>query len=175
MTVPRSRRAPSPWRTTSPCPRGRMSLPPAVQDAQRAEWNRYATAVAAHEDLHAADDKAPMTLSAPPWARRRSAPQSTPFRRRPPQQTPRRVPGTRPTLLPRSTRSVPPRSPDRRRRWSSAPRRSSTARRPFRSRAPKLIDPPTGAIRSLRCCFGMARNTRRPRPRRVSALLASFS
>jgi hypothetical protein len=30
---------------------------PAVQDAQRAEWNRYATAVAAHEDLHAADDK----------------------------------------------------------------------------------------------------------------------
>jgi hypothetical protein len=31
---------------------------PAVQDAQRTEWNRYATAVAAHEDLHAADDKA---------------------------------------------------------------------------------------------------------------------
>ena len=30
---------------------------PAVQDVQRAEWNRYATAVAAHEDLHAADDK----------------------------------------------------------------------------------------------------------------------
>ncbi len=29
----------------------------AVQDAQRAEWNRYTTAVAAHEDLHAADDK----------------------------------------------------------------------------------------------------------------------
>jgi hypothetical protein len=31
---------------------------PAVQDAQRTEWNRYTTAVAAHEDLHAADDKA---------------------------------------------------------------------------------------------------------------------
>ena len=31
---------------------------PAVQDAQKAEWNRYAAAVAAHEDLHAADDKA---------------------------------------------------------------------------------------------------------------------
>jgi hypothetical protein len=30
---------------------------PAVQDAQRAEWARYTTAVAAHEDLHAADDK----------------------------------------------------------------------------------------------------------------------
>jgi hypothetical protein len=28
-----------------------------VQDAQRAEWARYTTAVAAHEDLHAADDK----------------------------------------------------------------------------------------------------------------------
>jgi hypothetical protein len=29
----------------------------AVQDAQRAEWNRYTAAVAAHEDLHATDDK----------------------------------------------------------------------------------------------------------------------
>jgi hypothetical protein len=28
-----------------------------VQDAQRTEWNRYAAAVAVHEDLHAADDK----------------------------------------------------------------------------------------------------------------------
>jgi hypothetical protein len=31
---------------------------PAVQDAQRTEWNRYTTAVAAHEDLHATDDQA---------------------------------------------------------------------------------------------------------------------
>jgi hypothetical protein len=31
---------------------------PTVQDAQRTEWNRYAAAVAAHEDLHATDDKA---------------------------------------------------------------------------------------------------------------------
>lgn len=31
---------------------------PAVQEAQRTEWNRYTTAVAAHEDLHASDDKA---------------------------------------------------------------------------------------------------------------------
>jgi hypothetical protein len=31
---------------------------PGVQDAQKTEWARYTTAVAAHEDLHAADDKA---------------------------------------------------------------------------------------------------------------------
>jgi hypothetical protein len=31
---------------------------PGVQDAQKTEWNRYAAAVAAHEDLHAGDDKA---------------------------------------------------------------------------------------------------------------------
>jgi hypothetical protein len=31
---------------------------PGVQDAQKTEWNRYAAAVATHEDLHAGDDKA---------------------------------------------------------------------------------------------------------------------
>jgi hypothetical protein len=31
---------------------------PGVQDAQKTEWNRYTAAVAAHEDLHASDDKA---------------------------------------------------------------------------------------------------------------------
>jgi len=42
---------------------------PAVQDAQRTEWNRYTTAVAAHEDLHASDDKATYDPVGAPWAR----------------------------------------------------------------------------------------------------------
>ena len=85
---------------------------PAVQDAQRAEWNRYATAVAAHEDLHAADDKATYDPVGATLGQKKIGAAIDAVSGATTAANALAAPGTRPTPLPRSTRPAPPRSPE---------------------------------------------------------------
>ena len=130
---------------------------PAVQDAQRAEWNRYATAVAAHEDLHAADDKGTYDPVGTTLGQKKIGAAIDAVSAATAAANAKAGPGTRPTLPPRSTRSVPPRSPDR---SDSDARTSVEAGDGWRTIA--YWSMPVSAVGLMRACGRTATRVRLP-------------
>lgn len=109
---------------------------PAVQDAQRTEWNRYTTAVAAHEDLHAADDKASYDPVGASLGQKQIGAAIDAVSAATTAANAKAGPGTPPAPLRRSTLPAPPRFPDAELAVAELrPRKLRRSGRPFRLQA----------------------------------------